>query len=489
MQNKSIDHEWVAMQRLVNEKHPVVRVAKNAITKNGVEKATMSHSVVSKYDHATFAHRIEREGACTAQKSSGRCWIFACLNVMRVEMMRKFADESIGQLDSDFELSQTYLFFFDKLERSNFFLESIIETCEEPLEGRLVSHLLSNDTLMSDGGQWDMLVGIIQKYGVVPKKVYPDTHASTLSRPMNLFLRSKLRKFAAKLRSLAPDKNAMRKAKVKMMEAIYQSLVIFLGQPPVKFDFVCPAAKRKGGAKEATDQDAKITADSKTNASTDVPKTVRMKDLTPLAFYKNVVPVDVVSRVSLIHDPRNDFFKLYTVQWLGNVVGGPEVRYINVPIDMMKDCAARVIRDEGSPVWFGCDVGKHKDNDLGVMCTRLRDLDSAFPALAGVSLTKEERLRYGHSLMTHAMVFTAFDTDGNGDDASSKTKYTKWRVENSWGTSRGCKGYYFMSDAWFDEYVFQIVVDKKVVPERALAALSTKPIVLPPWDPMGSLAA
>lgn len=396
--SSSLQGSWVKKQMIYNEKHPVVKVSKNAITKNGIESATLAHSVVSTYDHRVWSHKITTEGKCTAQKSSGRCWIFACMNVMRIEMMRKYKG-----LKDDFELSQSFVFFYDKLERANYFLETIIDTCEEPLDSRLVSHLLQNGNLMSDGGQWDMLVNVVTKYGVCPKAAFPDSHAAKASRPMNLFLRQKLRAFAVQLRSMEPsDKKAMRAAKLKMMEKIYQALVIFLGQPPSTFEWTYPEAKDQKGAAVVKSDDTAATKEDGDNKTRTFRK--RHTGLTPLRFYKDFVPFDMDAKISLINDPRNDYFKMYTVKMLGNVVGGHVVRYINVPIDVLKSCAATTIADKNLPVWFGCDVGKHKSNDLGAMDTGVRDLDSAFPGLAGVKMTKEQRLRYGHSLMTHAMV-------------------------------------------------------------------------------------
>ena len=314
--------------------------------------------MVTSYDHSDYTNQVSIEGKATAQKSSGRCWIFACLNVIRVEMMKKY------DLPESFELSQTYVFFWDKLERANFFLESMIQTRGEPLDGRLMTHLLSNTNLMSDGGQWDMLANLITKYGLVCSvllRYSSNTHSkhitgtqeqSTGSSRCDLvktdesFLREKLRKFACELR-LQDDEEAKRKT--KMLEAIFEALVIFLGEPPRSFDWTFTSKKK-----------VKIT----------------LKGLTGSSFLKDVVPYDFKTKISLINDPRNEYYTIHC-SYLGNVVGGNDVRYINVPIGVMKRVAMDSI-DSDRPVWFGSDVGKCKDNDLGVMDVALFDTTVPF---------------------------------------------------------------------------------------------------------------
>ena len=299
--------------------------SRNAVAKNDVLNVVENRQVVSDLNHV-YSNQISKEGKCTTQKSSGRCWMFAMCNVMRNDMIKKY------NLSDDFELSQGYLFYYDKLERGNFFLESIIETLNEDASSRLVTHLCSDP--LCDGGQWDMLVNLVQKYGMVPKSVFPETKCCVASRRMNQFLKNKLREFACKLRADFQDKSAtmeeLRVTKLGMMTEYHKILGIFFGQPPDTFTW--------------------SFRDTKKNF-------VQYQNLTPKSFYETHVDCKADKYVSLIHDPRNPYYKHYTVAHLGNVVGGFPIRYINVPIDVLRALTIQSI-DQDQPVWFGCDVGK-----------------------------------------------------------------------------------------------------------------------------------
>lgn len=419
--------------------------AMHAVAENGLLKSAKTRESVQANPH-TYSVQLE-QGSITSQKQSGRCWLFAALNVMRARIIRTLKLK-------DFELSQSYLYFCDQLEKSNYFLESILETLDEPLNGRLLGFLLAAP--LNDGGQWDMLCNLVEKYGVLPKEAYPESVVSSSTRELNGVLSEMLRQDACILRrraSAGEGTDALRAAKAEMMAEVYRVLCIALGKPPVKFDF---AYRNKNGAFR------------------------RDAGLTPQEFYQKYVGLDLHDYVSLINAPTADkpFGRSYTVKFLGNVKEGRPVRYLNLPIEELKRAAIAQMQDS-TPVWFGCDVGKRSDRNDGILDPAVHDLESLLNVSFG--MTKAERLDYGHSLMTHAMVFQGVDLDEAG-------KPTRWRVENSWGKEPGRDGYYVMSDAWFDEYMYQVVVHKKYLTAEQLAAYEAEPTPLEPWDPMGSLA-
>ncbi len=425
--------------------NPAYRTALNAVTKTSVVAVAQNREAVVRANH-TFSHMV-KAGAVTSQNKSGRCWMFAGLNTFRMAACNEMNME-------DFELSQNYPMFWDKLEKSNYFLESILSTLDEPADGRLVSWLVQNP--IQDGGQWDMFVNIVKKYGVVPKETMPETESSGNTNHMNDRITCKLRENACRLREMAAagaDKAALGRRKQEMLEEIYRMLCIHLGIPPVAFHW------------QWRDKDKGFHRDGL---------------MTPQEFLHRRVPVDLDSMVCLIHCPQasKSFNTLYTVNYLGNVVGGQIVKYLNVDLDVMKAASVAMIKDE-KPVWFGCDVGKMLDRDLGLMDMDLYDFDSVYGTSFG--MTKAERLDYGHSQMTHAMVFTGVDLD---DDDRPR----KWRVENSWGDKTGEKGFMIMTDAWFDQYNYEVAVEKKYLSPELLTVLETEPVGLPPWDPMGALA-
>ncbi|EGD80166.1 bleomycin hydrolase [Salpingoeca rosetta] len=444
MAGLEITTELVDKARAEFDAEPRFKLSQNAVTRNDVKEVLPRHNITTTYEDKSFSTKL-KEMKATNQKSSGRCWLFAAANCMRLAMKEKY------NLPDDFELSQSYLFFWDKLERANYFTNAILETLDEDLDGRLVQHLLSDP--LGDGGQWDMAVNIVLKYGIVPKSQYPESFSSCNTRHMNAFLTAKLRDFACDLRATARElsKEELAKKRDAFLAMVYRVLAIHLGTPPTTFDWCY------------TDTDKKFH---------------RISNLTPLQFYREYVPFKVEDYQSLIHDPRNAVERVYTVKYLGNVLGGDRelVKHINVPIDLIRSLCKKQL-DQGMPVWFGVDVGKEYHRKMAVMDTRLFDYDLVFGTRP--ALSKADRLRYGQSLMTHAMVFTGYnEADG---------KIDKWRVENSWGKDVGDSGYYLMTDEWFDEYLYQIVAPKAMVEE--MVKVDMKDVVeLPPWDPMGALA-
>ena len=427
--------------------NPQVRLARNASIRNEVIELTMDWEHFRKIDHS-FSDIVSGEMPATNQKSSGRCWGFAGLNLFRIYLGRKHNLK-------DFQFSQSYFMFWDKLEKSNYFLESILQTTDLHWSSRLVMHLLDNP--IQDGGQWDMWVNLINKYGVVPQSEMPESYSSSKSMRMNRMITRKLREFAKQLRESSQKSlsdSQLQSMKTDMLEEIYQMLTIHLGTPPSSFDWQIRDKKKKFS---------------------------KFKNLTPQLFYKDHVGLILDEYVCLINCPMSDkeYNKVYTVEMLGNVVEGHSIRYLNVESNAMKQAAINSLKND-DPVWFGCDVSKHFHRDLGVMDIDLFDFDSFYSTTFGMD--KAARLEYGDSQMTHAMLFTGVDLD-------SKGKPTKWRVENSWGDKGGDKGYHIMTDKWFDNYNYEVVVHKSCLPDDLVEIFETsEAISLKPWDPMGALA-
>lgn len=363
-----------------------------------------------------------------------------------------------------FELSQNYLYYYDKLEKSNWFLEQIIDTCGEDLEGRLVQRLL--DDLISDGGQWDMVYNLVEKYGLVPQTLYPDSWNAKNSSILNTTLKTKLREYALKLRKAIASGQApgvISAMKIIYMQEIQKIMTLLLGPTP-----------------NPTEAFAWTYADKD--------KKVHSLSITPKDFAKNITSSNfqlnsttISDMVSLVHDPRNDLMTLLTVDRLGNVVGGRDITYINVDMETLKQACVKMIK-AGLPIFFGCDVGKFSDKTSGIMDLNIFDYEVGIGTNL-LGMTKEQRLRAGESLMTHAMVLTAVHLD------EESGKPVRWRVQNSWGTENvGDKGWMVMTDEWMDEFVYQAVVDPKFLSKEVRDVVEQEPTVLPLWDPMGSLA-
>ena len=426
-------------------KHPTSKISMNAATRTDVRKVAMNWDAFRDIDH-TFSDKVSGEMKATSQMRSGRCWGFAGLNLLRVYLGRKYKLKN-------FEFSQNYFIFFDKLEKANYFLENIIETVEQSIDSRLVMHLLSSP--VQDGGQWDMFVNLLKKYGTVPKKVMAESHQSSNTAQMNKLVTRKLREFALELRvasSKGKTSSELRTMKDDMMSTIYQMLCISLGTPPEKFDWSIRNKKDKFQ---------------------------RFTDLTPQKFYKEHVGINLDDFVCLINDPRSftEYNKTYTVEYLGNVSGGNIIRYLNLETDELRKYTIKSIK-ANDPVWFGCDVGKFFTRQFGVMDMNLFEFDRFYGTT--FNMNKAQRLEYGDSVMTHAMLFT-------GVDLKDK-KPTKWRVENSWGADHGEKGFDIMTDPWFDQFMYEVVIHKKHLTKKIIDMYNMEPIGLPPWDPMGSLA-
>lgn len=423
---------------------PLAEVMRNAIIANGIEKVAFNTAVSIGLQN-NFNVEI-KSGKITSQEKSGRCWVFAGLNFFRNKIAQKLNIE-------DFEFSQNFPMFYDKLEKANYFLESIIATAHEDIYSRIIMWLLHDP--LQDGGQWDMFVNLINKYGAVPKSIMPETFHSSNSALMNQLLTTQLRQWASELRKKyneGTNTEQLRIFKTGYIASFYRLLCYFLGEPPGEFYF---EYRDKSGDHQRLDR------------------------LTPLKFFKEFVGADLDEYVSLIHAPTPDkpFGKTYTVQFLGNVKEGKRVLYLNTELEQLKHATVNQLKDN-EPVWFGCDVRLQTEKQKGLMDHDIFLYNRALGT--EYKLDKSDRLLYGESLLTHAMIFTGVNlSDG---------KPTRWKVENSWGEERGEKGFFIMSDNWFDEYNYQVVIHKNYLTKEMKNQLKLEPVELPPWDPMGSLA-
>ena len=380
-----------------------------------------------------FSDEVKTKGR-TDQKSSGRCWLFTGLNVLRAKMIDK---HNLGA----FKFSQNYLFFYDQLEKANLFLQGIIDTRSLPIEDRKVDWLLSNP--ISDGGQFTGVANLIMKYGVVPAEIMDETYNANNTSQMRTLIANKLREDALILRaSKKPEKE-----KLAMLKDIYHMLAICLGVPPEKFTWT------------------RYDADG---------KAVSTKEYTPKSFYEEYCGQDLENGyIMVMNDPSREYGKVYEIEYDRHVYDGQNWVYINLPIERIKEMAIASIKDN-TALYFSCDVGKFLNRTTGVIDPDNFDYES----LMGVSfgMDKKQRIQTHASGSSHAMTLIAVDIkDG---------KSVKWMVENSWGDTYGYKGNLIMTDRWFDEYMFRLVVEKKYVPADILALLNQKPIMLPSWDPM-----
>ncbi|KAF9010661.1 bleomycin hydrolase [Cyathus striatus] len=431
-------------------RNPKAQLARTILSHSDIRTALTSRAAKVADQHV-FNHVVDF-------KTGPRpLWLFATTNVARYAIMKKLKLK-------DFQLSQSYLFFWDKLNKSNYYLELMIQHADLPVDDRLVNHL-SGD-LISDGGQWDMAVNLLENYGFVPQSVYPESTHSSLSAPLNALLKTKLREHALILRNLSSSLTEAGVSRDTALAAIYNIMTATLGVPPhpkKKFVWEYLDADGKAGRWEGS----------------------------PLEYYAEfgTKPFNPSESFSLINDPRNDYSKLYTVDKLGNIWGGRPILYVNTEIENMKNTVIKVTfvppittffhshsppldGQSRPPVFFGCDVG--------IMDTALFEYETAFDISLG--LTKADRLRINESAMTHAMVISGVHLDASG-------KPIRYKVENSWGETAGQEGYFVMTDRWFEEFVYQIVVPKSMAP-KGLVEVYEKgdKVVLPPWDPMGTLA-
>ena len=414
---------------------PYQKALKNALASTSIATLAINSDNLAMID-THFSHRVPTRGI-TDQKSSGRCWLFTGLNVLRAKMISKY--DLPG-----FEFSQNYNSFYDQLEKSNLFLQAIIDTRDLPLTDRKVDWLMKNP--IGDGGQFTGVSNLIMKYGVVPKSAMPETYQSNNTSQMANILRQKLREFALELRELKPAKAMERKE--DMLSEIYYILVECLGVPPTEFEW---ARYDKSG------------------------KLVSKKTYTPKSFYEEYIGEDLEQNyIMVMNDPSREYNKVYEIEYDRHVYDGENWLYINLPIERVKEMAIASIKDN-TAMYFSCDVGKFMDRSKGTL--DLNNFDYASLFNTSFPMDKKQRIQTYTSGSSHAMTLIAVDLDEVG-------KPKKWMVENSWGASSGYQGNLIMTDEWFNEYMFRLVVERKYVPQDVLDMLKQKPIVLPPWDPM-----
>lgn len=414
---------------------------RRALSKNSID--TISY-VTESEKNTQFRFSIDINTlAVTNQKASGRCWLFAGLNVLRELVAKKHNLK-------EFEYSQNYQAFWDKFEKINYFIEAMDDFLDADPDDRTLKHLLQQG--IQDGGQWDMFVSLVEKYGVVPKEAMPETFQSSNTAQLNRIINIKLRQYAYLART-AFKQNAqdIPNLKQQTLKDLYALLVSSFGIPPKSFDF------------EYVDKDGNYHLE---------------ENLDPKAFYQSL-NIDLNDYVSVINSPTEDkpFLKSYTVAYLGNVVNGKTIKHLNVNMDRLIELAINQLKDK-EIVWFGADVSRDGDREKGIWDTEAYDYETVLNM--SLKLSKAARLDYLQSAMNHAMVITGVNLKDN--------KPTKWKIENSWGSDKGQKGYYMMSQPWFYEHTYQAVVHKKYLTATELEAYESDPVLLKPWDPMGSLA-
>jgi len=422
-------------QSLEDDAH--TRMLINAITNNEVNNLVLNRERINSHNEI-FNIQTEAKGI-TDQKSTGRCWMFAGLNIMRPSVMKKYNL-------AEFEFSQSYLFFWDKIEKANMFLEAVIAMRDRDVNDRELQILIASP--VADGGWWNYVVSLIEKYGVVPQDVFPETHNSSSSGRMNKAVETLARQYAAELRKMAEDgkdEDVLRARKNEMLKQIYRMLVLHLGIPPEKFVW------------RFQDSDKKIVEQTHT----------------PKSFFAETVAFDLSQYVSIFDYPVHKYAQRYQIDYCRNMWDMADMDFINLPIDSLKVLGLRSLQ-AGEPVWFAADVGWQMERKLGIMAADIYDYSALYRI--PFSINKADRLSFRATSPNHAMILIAADLQ---DD-----KAVKWRVENSWGTDNGSKGYWTMYDGWFNEYVFTIIINQKYLAEDTKKLLKMKPQRLPAWDPM-----
>lgn len=416
------------------------KALRNAISNNDIRKLALNQENRKGLD-THFSVRVKTKGI-TDQQSSGRCWLFTGLNVMRAKAIAKYDLPT-------FEFSQVYPFFFDQLEKANLFLQGVIDTGKKPMSDQMVEWLFKHP--LSDGGTFTGVADIISKYGLVPAEAMPETHSSENTARMANLISLQLKEFGLRLREQIANgakPAALEEEKTAMLGTVYRMLVLNLGVPPTEFDFV-----RKDAAG----------------------KRVAVEHHTPFTFLEKYGDSKLLTDyVMLMNDPTREYYKTYEIDYDRHRYDGKNWTYVNLPLAEIKEMAIASLKDS-TMMYFSCDVGKQLDSQRGLLDVNNYDYGSLMGVKFGMN--KEERIRTFSSGSSHAMTLVAVDLDAEG-------KPVKWLVENSWGATSGWQGHLIMTDEWFDEYMFRLVVETKYVPEKVMQLLGQKPVRLPAWDPM-----
>ena len=412
------------------------KAVRNALATNSIAVLSVNAENLAMCD-TYFSDRVKTKGI-TNQLSSGRCWLFTGLNVLRAKMIDKYDLPEMV-------LSHNYLSFYDLLEKSNLFLQAIIDTKNEAIDSRQVEWLLKNP--IGDGGQFTGVSNLIMKYGVVPKSAMPETYQSNNTDQMRNILKLKLREFALALRAEKSEKSAMA-LKTEMLTEIYRILAECVGVPPTEFEWT------------RYDKDG---------------NPVSTKTYTPKSFYEEYIGEDLENNyIMVMNDPSREYYKVYEIDLDRHVYDGENWLYLNLPVEDIKTMAIASIKDN-TAMYFSCDVRKFWNKEKGTLDLNNTDYESLFRT--SFPMNKKERIQTFASGSTHAMTLIAVDLDAQGTPK-------KWMVENSWGEQSGYKGNLIMTDEWFNEYMFRLVVEKKYVPENLMKLMEQEPIMLPAWDPM-----
>ena len=440
-QNGGISSEMMQQIKKSYTGNAADKALRNAIVNNNIEKLTMNYENANKFD-SHFSHQV-KSSAITDQESSGRCWMFTGMNVMRNKAIRKF------DLPENFQFSQAYTFFYDQLEKSNLFLQAIIDTRKEAFDSKTVDWLF--DHPLSDGGQFTGVANLVEKYGLVPSDVMPETYNTNNTHSIANLITLKLREYGLELREMGNQKgmkeDKLQARKTEMLSTVYRMLVLAFGEPPSEFTWTMRNAKGE---------------------------VVSTETYTPKSFYEKMAKTDFSKYYMIMNDPTREYHKVYEIEYDRHVYDGENWVYLNLPMEEIAPLCIASIKDN-TMMYFSCDVAKFLDRSKGYMDPDNYDYGSLFGTTFGMN--KKERVMTGASGSSHAMTLCAVDLDKDG-------KPLKWMVENSWGPNYGHKGFLIMSNNWFNEYMFRVVIEEKYMPANLLKEAKQKPIMLPAWDPM-----